>query len=143
MRAHRLGTDHIRRLEGDMGLSNARVGAAIAVSDMERAREFYESKLGLTGGEDAGDGGHTYPCGDGTELHIFPSAGAGKSESTIAGFTVDDVEATVDELSANGVTFERYDEPLNTDEKGIATLDGVRGAWMKDPDGNVLAITGQ
>jgi catechol 2,3-dioxygenase-like lactoylglutathione lyase family enzyme len=126
-----------------MGLSSAKVGAAIAVSDMQRAREYYEGRLGLAGGEDTGDGGHTYPCGGGTELHIFPSAGAGKSESTVAGFAVDDVEATVDELSANGVSFERYEEPLKTDEKGIATFDGVKGAWMKDPDGNVLALTGQ
>jgi catechol 2,3-dioxygenase-like lactoylglutathione lyase family enzyme len=126
-----------------MGLSSAKVGAAIAVSDMQRAREYYEGRLGLAGGEETGDGGHTYPCGGGTELHIFPSAGAGKSESTVAGFAVDDVEATVDELSANGVSFERYEEPVKTDEKGIATFDGVKGAWMKDPDGNVLALTGQ
>jgi catechol 2,3-dioxygenase-like lactoylglutathione lyase family enzyme len=125
-----------------MGLSSAKVGAAVAVSDMQRAREFYEGKLGLGGGEDTGDGGHTYPCGGGTELHIFPAAGAGKSESTVAGFTVDDVESTVDELSGNGVTFERYGEPLNTDDRGIATFDGVKGVWMKDPDGNVLALTG-
>jgi catechol 2,3-dioxygenase-like lactoylglutathione lyase family enzyme len=141
--SNRVGGDAIRRLEGAMGLSSAKVHAVIAVSDMQRAREFYEGQLGLTGGEDTGDGGHTYPCGAGTELHIFPGAGAGKSESTIAGITVDDIEATVDELAANGVTFERYDEPpLTTDEKGIATFDGVKGAWMKDPDGNVLALTG-
>jgi len=126
-----------------MGLSDAKVGAAIAVSDMQRAREFYEGQLGLTGGEDTGDSGHTYPCGGGTELHIFPSAGAGKSESTIAGFTVDDVETTVDELSGKGVAFEHYDDPVNTDDKGIATFDDLKGAWMKDPDGNVLAITGR
>jgi catechol 2,3-dioxygenase-like lactoylglutathione lyase family enzyme len=123
-----------------MGLSDARVGPAIAVSDMQRAKQFYEGKLGLSGGRDEADGGHTYPCGDGTELHIFPSAGAGKSESTIVGFAVDDVEATVDELSANGVTFEQYDAPLKTDEKGIAVMGDSRGAWLKDPDGNVLGL---
>jgi catechol 2,3-dioxygenase-like lactoylglutathione lyase family enzyme len=123
-----------------MGLSDARVGATIAVSDMERAKEFYEGKLGLSGGEDAGDGGRTYRCGGGTELHIFPGAGAGKSESTIAGFAVGDVDATVDELSGKGVTFEQYDEPLKTDERGVATTDGTKVAWLKDPDGNVLAI---
>jgi catechol 2,3-dioxygenase-like lactoylglutathione lyase family enzyme len=126
-----------------MGLSSAKVGAAIAVSDMQRAKEFYEGRLGLAGGEDTGDGGHTYPCGGGTELHIFPSAGAGKSESTVAGFRVDDLEATVDELSGNGVTFERYDEPVKTDDKGIATFDDAKTAWVKDPDGNVLGIVGQ
>jgi catechol 2,3-dioxygenase-like lactoylglutathione lyase family enzyme len=125
-----------------MGLSSAKVGAAVAVSDMQRAREFYEGKLGLSGGDDTGDGGHTYPCGEGSEIHIFPSAGAGQSESTVAGFAVEDVEETVDELSANGVTFERYDEPVKTDDKGIATFDDAKGAWMKDPDGNVLALTG-
>jgi catechol 2,3-dioxygenase-like lactoylglutathione lyase family enzyme len=125
-----------------MGLSGARVGAAVAVSDMQRAREFYESQLGLTGGEDTADGGHTYPCGGGTELHIFPAAGAGKSESTIAGFAVEELEATVDELSGKGVAFEHYGDPVNTDDKGIATFDDVKGAWMKDPDGNVLAIVG-
>ena len=124
-----------------MGLSEAEVGAAVAVSDMERAKEFYEGKLGLTGGRETGDGGHTYPCGGGTEIHVFPSAGAGKSESTIAGFTVPDIEATVDELAANGVGFEQYGEPLNTNQKGIADLGEAKGAWMKDPDGNVLALT--
>jgi catechol 2,3-dioxygenase-like lactoylglutathione lyase family enzyme len=123
-----------------MGLSDAKIGPAVAVSDMQRAREFYEGKLGLSGGRDTGDGGHSYPCGEGTELHIFPSsAGAGKSESTIAAWAVEDVEATVDELSNNGVTFEQYGEPLNTDEKGIAR-DGAMAAWLKDPDGNVLGI---
>jgi catechol 2,3-dioxygenase-like lactoylglutathione lyase family enzyme len=124
-----------------MGLSEAKVGAAVAVSNMERAKQFYEGKLGLTRGRDTGDGGRTYPCGAGTEIHIFPSAGAGKSESTIAGFTVDDIEATVDELAGNGVAFEQYGEPLNTNEKGIADLGEAKGAWMKDPDGNVLALT--
>jgi catechol 2,3-dioxygenase-like lactoylglutathione lyase family enzyme len=123
-----------------MRLTDAPVQAAIAVSDMQRAKDFYEGKLGLSGGSDEPDGGHTYPCGEGTQLHIFPSAGAGKSESTVAGWAVDDVEATVDALSANGVTFEQYDEPLKTDEKGIAAMGDSKGAWVKDPDGNVLGI---
>jgi catechol 2,3-dioxygenase-like lactoylglutathione lyase family enzyme len=124
-----------------MGLSSAKVNPAIPVSDMERAREFYEGTLGLSGGTDTGDGGHDYPCGGGTELHVFPSPeGAGGSSSTIAAFQVDDLEATVEELIANGASFERYGEPLNTDERGIASTDGGQSAWIKDPDGNLLAI---
>lgn len=123
-----------------MGLSDAKVGPAIAVSDMQRAKDFYEGKLGLSGGSDQGDGGHTYPCGEGTEIHIFPSGGGGKSESTIAAWAVDDIEAMVDDLSGNGVTFEQYDEPLNTNEKGISTMGDGKGAWFKDPDGNVLGL---
>ena len=125
-----------------MGLSDSRVSAAIAVSDVTKAKEFYEGKLGLSGGKDEVDGGVTYTCGDGTTIHPYPSPdNAGKSGATLAFWTVADVEAMVDELSAKGVTFEQYGEPFNTDEKGIARFGGnAAGAWFRDPDGNVLAL---
>jgi catechol 2,3-dioxygenase-like lactoylglutathione lyase family enzyme len=125
-----------------MGLNDSPVGATVAVSDMERATEFYEGKLGLSGGVDQADGGRTYSCGGGTTLHVYPSPGnAGQSGATIAGWWVGDVDATVDELNQKGVTFEQYGEPLNTDAKGIARFeDGSAGAWFRDPDGNILAI---
>ena len=40
-----------------MTLSNYRVGAVVAVSDMELARDFYEKKLGLTAPGGDPDGG--------------------------------------------------------------------------------------
>jgi catechol 2,3-dioxygenase-like lactoylglutathione lyase family enzyme len=124
-----------------MPLSNHRVGAAVAVSDMDRARSFYEGKLGFTAQGDDSDGGRTYECGENTALHVFPSPGASPSGATTAGWTVDDVEQVVDELTANGVTFEHYDEGgVTTDEKGIAVFDQDKGAWFKDPDGNLLAL---
>jgi catechol 2,3-dioxygenase-like lactoylglutathione lyase family enzyme len=124
-----------------MSLSDSRVQPTIAVSDMDTARAFYEGKLGLSGGEDEADGGHTYPCGGGTGIHVYPSpASAGTSGATLAAWVVDDVEATVDELTAGGVTFEQYGEPFDTDEKGIARLGDQAIAWFKDPDGNILAI---
>jgi catechol 2,3-dioxygenase-like lactoylglutathione lyase family enzyme len=108
---------------------------------MERAKAFYEGKLGLSGGEEQPDGGIRYACGDGTQLHVYPSPeNAGKSTATLAGWWVGDVEGTVDELAANGVSFERYGEPFNTDEKGIARFGDYVGAWFKDPDGNILAL---
>ena len=125
-----------------MALADSRVGAVIAVEDMDRAKEFYEGKLGLSGGEDQPDGGRLYSCGEGTKIYVYPSPGkAGMSEATLAGWFVDDVEATVDELTAKGVTFEQYGEPFNTDEKGIARFgDSGSGAWFKDPDGNILSV---
>jgi len=123
-----------------MRLTEAKVEPAIAVTDMDRAKQFYEGKLGLSDGSDEEDGGHTYPCGDGSQIHIFPSPNAGKSDNTLAGWAVDDVEATVEELSSRGVAFEQYGEPLSTDERGIAELPGGRGAWFKDPDGNILGL---
>jgi catechol 2,3-dioxygenase-like lactoylglutathione lyase family enzyme len=124
-----------------MSLSDGKVSPAIGVTDMAKAKEFYEGKLGLTGGEETGDGGVDYACGQGTVLHVYPSPSAKPSGATTAAFDVDDPEATVDELIGNGVTFEQYDqEPLNTDEKGIATIDGDKIAFVKDPDGNILAV---
>jgi catechol 2,3-dioxygenase-like lactoylglutathione lyase family enzyme len=126
-----------------MGLADAQVGATIPVSDMDRALEFYEGKLGLSGGVEQGDGGRTYTLGGGTRLHVYPSPdNAGKSGATLAAFSVGDVSSTVDELTGKGVTFEQYGEPFNTDERGIAHFgDGqLEGAWFKDPDGNTMGI---
>jgi catechol 2,3-dioxygenase-like lactoylglutathione lyase family enzyme len=124
-----------------MGLNEHPVGAVVAVSDMDRAKEFYEGKLGLSNGEDQEDGGRTYTCAGGTKIHIYPSGEAGASGATLAGWEVGDVERVVDELTSRGVTFEQYGEPLNTNEKGIATLGELQGAWFKDPDGNILAVS--
>jgi catechol 2,3-dioxygenase-like lactoylglutathione lyase family enzyme len=126
--------------EKTMGLNDARVGAAIAVTDMDRAIEFYEGKLGLRSNGDDPDGGRTYECAEGTSVHVFPSQHARASGATVAGFVVDDVESLIDELSANGVTPEQYTDPFTTDEKGLARMGDYVGAWVKDPDGNVLSI---
>ena len=125
-----------------MGLSNYRVSASIAVSDMARAEAFYEGKLGLSGTVDPGDGSHRYACGDGTSLHVYSSpTNAGRAPATLATWYVTDLPQVVDELSAKGVTFERYDDPrLQTDERGIHELDDGKVAWFTDPDGNTFAI---
>jgi catechol 2,3-dioxygenase-like lactoylglutathione lyase family enzyme len=125
-----------------MSLATSAVNPTIPVSDMSRATEFYEGKLGLSGGVDQGDGGRTYPCGGGSRIHVYPSPdNAGKSGATVAAWEVDDIEATVDELTSKGVTFEQYGEPFNTDEKGIARFDDdLAAAWFKDPDGNTIAV---
>jgi len=124
-----------------MSLEMYRVRALVAVSDMGRARCFYEGKLGLTARCDDPDGGRTYACGEQTMLHVFPSARAGASGATLAGWNVSDIESVVSELTANGVAFEQYDQPpLVTDAKGIATVGASKGAWFKDPDGNILGL---
>ena len=125
-----------------MSLSRYRVGAGLAVSDMDRARAFYEGKLGLAVSIDSDDNVQ-YRCGEGTLMHVYLSPRhAGKSTATLAGWLVDDVEGVVDELTTKGVTFERYDEgPIITDEKGIATFEGgAKVAYFRDPDGNTLSI---
>lgn len=125
-----------------MSLMTYRVNASIAVSDMERARQFYEERLGLAKGAGQADGARIYACGGGMSLHVYPSPpSAGKTVGTVATWYVADLERVVDELSAVGVTFEQYDDPeLQSDGKGIHVLDGGRVAWFRDPDGNTFAI---
>ena len=125
-----------------MGLSDYKVGAGLAVSDMDRAREFYEQKLGLQVSIDSGDNVQ-YRCAEGSVMHVYLSPEhAGRSTATLVGWDVDDIEAVVDELVSEGVRFEQYDEPgLRTDAKSIATFEGdAKVAYFKDPDGNTLSI---
>lgn len=123
-----------------MSLHDAKLTASIAVSDMDRARQFYEGKLGLSAVREQSDGSRVYASGGGAGLHVYPSpTSAGKTAGTLATWYVEDLEAVVDGLIANGVRFEQYDDPpIKTDEKGLAG-DGTV-AWFKDPDGNTLAI---
>ncbi len=125
-----------------MGLSDSRVQATIAVSDLRTARHFYEQQLGLVGGEEEEDG-VLYTCGERTQVFIYLSAAnAGRSPATLAGWSVDDLDQTIEELGSRGVTFEHYDQPgLKTDERGVFTARHLKAAWVKDPDGNTLAVT--
>lgn len=131
-----------------MSLSNYRMDASIAVTDMKRAEQFYEEALGLTAERTGADGSKVYATGGDTSLHVYPSPDhAGQSTATLATWYVDDVEQTVDELTAKGVTFEQYEGVLEsgfdygTNEKGISPrAGGGRIAWFKDPDGNTFAI---
>jgi catechol 2,3-dioxygenase-like lactoylglutathione lyase family enzyme len=126
-----------------MSLSGYKLNASIAVSDMGRARGFYEGKLGLSAARDQADGSRVYATGGETALHVYPSpAHAGGSTATLATWYVDDVDQVVDELSSGGVIFERY-EGLTADERGISPrAGGGKVAWFKDPDGNTFAVEG-
>ena len=120
-------------------LGDSPAAATIAVSDLDRARKFYEETLGLQSKmEDPG--GIMYGSGESMVL-VYPSQFAGTSQATVATWMVADLDAVVDDLTAKGVTFEQYDmEGLKTDERGIASLGDIRGAWFKDPDGNILNV---
>jgi catechol 2,3-dioxygenase-like lactoylglutathione lyase family enzyme len=122
-------------------LSEAEVGASIAVSDIDRARRFYEAVLGLVPDTDSGDN-IAYRCAGGTRINIFVSPHAGTARSTQAGWRVDDMDAAVDALVAQGVAFERYDRgPILTDDRGVASFaGGNQVAYFADPDGNILSI---
>jgi catechol 2,3-dioxygenase-like lactoylglutathione lyase family enzyme len=125
-----------------MGLSDYRVEAAAAVSDLDRARRFYEGQLGLVASEEE-EQGVRYRCANDTGIFVYLSPeNAGQSRATLAGWFVDDLDQTMDELASRGVTFQRYDQPgLKTDERAVFAAGRLRAAWVEDPDGNTLAIT--
>ena len=109
-------------------LSTARVVPTLAVSDMERARRFYEEGLGLAVEADV-VGTVRYSCGGDTALAIFERP-MEPVDRTVAAFEVEDIEGEVNELRGRGVGVE-----------DIITLpSGVKRAFFKDPDGNVIGM---
>jgi catechol 2,3-dioxygenase-like lactoylglutathione lyase family enzyme len=113
--------------------------AYLPVSDVARARRFYEETLGFTPGRELA-GGVTYEFAGGTACFLYPTPNAGTSKASQAFWQVDDVEREVAELKARGVRFEDYDMPGLKTKGGIATGGGAKTAWFKDTEGNILAV---
>jgi catechol 2,3-dioxygenase-like lactoylglutathione lyase family enzyme len=125
-------------------LGSASVSATLPVVDLKRARQFYEEILGLKLVKEDPSPGATLRAGKGTYIYLY-QRGASKADHTVAAFTVDDVEAEVRQLKEKGVRFEDYDYPslgIKT-VNGIATMDGVKAAWFKDPEGNILGVSNE
>ena len=120
-------------------LSTAPLRAYIPVSNLQRARKFYEATLGLKPGEQYG-GGVIYRCGE-TEAFLYLTPNAGTSKASQAFWQVADVEAEVAELKARGVVFEEYDMPGIKMQNSIATGGGAKTAWFKDSEGNIMAVS--
>jgi catechol 2,3-dioxygenase-like lactoylglutathione lyase family enzyme len=111
--------------------------SGFAVDDMDRAREFYAETLGLKTTEEYGLM-TLHLAGDRPTL-VYAKPDLEPANYTILNFPVDDIDAAVDELSARGVTFERYDG-FDQDERGIMRAEGPYIAWFKDPAGNILSV---
>ena len=122
-------------------LGSKDAAATLAVSDLERARDFYEKTLGLTPMQDL-EGAILYKSGNSVVL-VYPSEYAGTNKATAASWAVgDDFDAIVEDIRTKGVTFEHYDDlPETTREGDVHTLGEFKGVWLKDPDGNILNLT--
>jgi catechol 2,3-dioxygenase-like lactoylglutathione lyase family enzyme len=113
--------------------------AYIPATNVARARQFYEQKLGFKPGREIAGGVH-YECEGGTGAFLYPTPNAGTSQASQAFWQVEDVEREVAELEARGVTFEEYDMPGLRTKNGIFTGGGAKTAWFKDTEGNILAV---
>jgi predicted enzyme related to lactoylglutathione lyase len=114
--------------------------AIVPVLDMVRAREFYESKLGLKALGAQTDGGIVYGCGGGAMLELCHQPGSAKADYAIASFEVDDIKAEIRALEHQGVIFEDYDQPDLRTVRHIAKIGDEKEAWFKDTEGNYLCL---
>ena len=118
------------------------VAATLPAQDIERAKSFYADKLGLKPVEENEEGA-TYEVG-GQRFLLFPSTGKASGDHTQLGLDVDDLRASVKALRENGVQFETYDMPnFKSDEDGIVSMGTEEGAWFKDSEGNLIAVSQQ
>ena len=117
--------------------ANTRAFSGFAVDDLPAARTFYDEVLGIPTSER--NGLMTLHLAGSRDTLVYPKPGHVPAEYTILNFPVDGIDAAVDELTARGVTFERYDG-LAQDEKGISRGYGPDIAWFRDPAGNILAV---
>lgn len=115
------------------------VHPVLAVSDLARAREFYEDTLGLMPIKTDIDGSVMYKSGN-SRLFLYESVFAGTNRATAASWEVEDLEAVVAGLKGEGVTFEHYDIEGAEHDGDIHVMGEMRAAWFKDPDGNILCL---
>ena len=118
------------------------VAATLAITDIDAARSFYEGTLGLEPVMEFPDS-VVYAAGN-SKLMVYRSDFAGTNKATAATWAVgDQLESIVEDLRGKGVAFEHYDLPVTTREGDIHELDGMRGVWLKDPDGNIIGLVNQ
>lgn len=113
--------------------------AKLPARDVERARAFYADRLNLTPfGEDSS---HLFYEVGGSHFMVYPSSGAASGTHDQIGFAVEDVESMVARLRSNNVIFEEYEPPPGASATdGIMDFGGVKAAWFKDSEGNLLSI---
>ena len=121
-------------------LADSAAFSGFAVPDIEAARSFYADTLGLQVEVDEEMGGMlTLHLGGGTNVLVYPKPDHTPATYTVLNFPVDDIDRAVDELTAKGVRFERYDG-MHQDDKGVQRGQGPAIAWFTDPAGNILSV---
>jgi len=124
-------------------LENSNVTANLAVKDVAKAKAFYEGTLGLSQVDDMEGELIVYKSGD-TLINVYHSQFAGTNKATAATWAVGDrIEPIVKSLRSKGITFEHYDMPGLSLEGDIHVGQGMKVAWFKDPDGNILNLVGK
>jgi catechol 2,3-dioxygenase-like lactoylglutathione lyase family enzyme len=120
-------------------LSSSKIVGFVPTKDSQKARAFYEGKLGFQFVSD--DQFALVMRAGETMIRIAKAQDFTPAPYTVLGWEVQDIEAIVRWLTQRGVVFEKY--PFVQDrELGIwTTPGGDKVAWFKDADGNVLSVS--
>jgi predicted enzyme related to lactoylglutathione lyase len=125
-------------------LTTAKAYAVLRVEDYQRAKQFYQEKLGLEVRDDfEGPMGNGMVMMGDSGFEIYERPGMPAPQNTTLGFMVSDFDGVMDDLRRRGVVFEEYDIPeMNLKTiNGVAMMDSTRVAWFKDTESNILSIT--
>lgn len=120
-------------------LGHSSVTTILPVVNVDRARRFYEDKLGVGPGERTAGGGLRYRTPDGS-FELSPRTEPTRNPYTVMSFEVPDVVREVSELERRGVAFEDYDLPDLKTVGHVCVLGAEKAAWFKDPEGNILCV---
>lgn len=119
-------------------LASGKMVGFVPTKDYDKARAFYEGKLGFEFVSldqyalVVSVGGH--------KIRIAKVPNFTPLQGTILGWEVEKIEAVVAWLRDRGVSTEKYSF-VQDQELGIwTTPNGDRVAWFKDPDGNILSV---
>ena len=124
-------------------LSNAMVMPTLTVKDINKAKKFYQDTLGFKMVAEDPSPGMTFQASQGNWIYIYSQTSSTiKCDHTVASFLVDNIESEVSNLKSKDVKFEDYDMPQMKIKtvNSIATFADMKGAWFRDPDGNILGI---
>jgi catechol 2,3-dioxygenase-like lactoylglutathione lyase family enzyme len=121
-------------------LTHAPATTILPVRDLDRARDFYQQRLGLKPMGLQQDGKFLFALGEGGTLALFPKPEGSKAEHTAVSFEVDDVVREIRALEAAGVVFEDYDLPGFKTVEHVCVLGSEKAAWFKDTEGNILCL---
>ena len=121
-------------------LTNSHLTTILPVVQVDRARRFYEEKLGLQPEGEHADGSFWMRTGTGDTVALIPRPDRKPAEYTSMSFEVDDIDSEIQDLERRGVKFEDYDLPnLKTVNHVFATGD-EKCAWLTDTEGNILCL---
>lgn len=120
-------------------IDTRRTFASFAVNDIDAAKSFYGDTLGMKVSAVAEQGPIWLHGPGGQDTLVYPKPDHVPASFTVFNFSVDSIEKAVDELTAIGVRFERY-EDFDMDDRGIYHGEGRAVAWFTDPAGNNLSV---